>query len=273
MENAVSSRSEQPSEIIKAILTPSVSAVSGSNAAVSCCASVMRGAASHSSCCQPPFARLRPTTQKSTLPLSLQGWYKVKHSSAAEAHPPSLMSMIVLYTPLPPSTLVICHLLLLTAHSFAASFHSDCGSQSSSALLPCFKNASRLQRRLITNTEQRELMCLENTSERKSATAEQKRCGAALISALLKPAAIVKLSFSVFFYPSHLFSLPLKHSSSPTPHLPRSPHHPPLSVSQGSGFLSPSPPRVQWLTAQYASIIHGRALRFAGKTNHRWSHR
>lgn len=43
------------SEIIKAILTPSVWAVSGSNAVVSCCNSITRGAARHSSYRQTPF--------------------------------------------------------------------------------------------------------------------------------------------------------------------------------------------------------------------------
>lgn len=77
-------------------------------------------------------------------------------------------------------------------------------------------------------------MCLENTSEYKSAAAEQRRYRAALISALVKPAAILKL-----FAPcvSRLSYLPLFFFSNILPYPPPPPNTttPSLSLeSQGS---------------------------------------
>lgn len=67
-------------------------------------------------------------------------------------------------------------------------------------------------------------MCLEKTSERKSATAEQRRYRAALISALLKPAAILKLFLcvSLSLPPSSLLSNILPPPSPPSLPLPPS---------------------------------------------------
>lgn len=152
----------------------------------------------------------------------------MKFLSAAAADPPSLLS---LNTPPANTTLFICCLLLLTAQSFAAK-----DSSSVSKMPPAFQPATSL---LISHSSlnriKRGTHVSRNTSEHKSATAEQRRYRAALISALLKPAAILKLFLCLS--PS-LPPFSLLYNTPPPPNLPPLPpsslSFP--SVSQGSSF-------------------------------------
>lgn len=164
--------------------------------------------------------------------------------------PPSLLS---LNTPPANTTLFNCCLLLLTAQSFAALSYSQQRRHPPPSSMSKMPPAFQLQLEqcpclflTLPSTEKRGTHVSRNTSEHKSATAEQRRYRAALISALLKPAAILKLFLcvSLSLPPSSLLSniLPLS-----LPLLPlSSPSFP--SVSQGSSFSlfsSPLSLRVQ----------------------------
>lgn len=188
----------------------------------------------------------------------------------------SSRSTLLLSLNAPPANTALfnCCLLLLTLHSSAALSYSQQRGLPPLSPPPCLKCHPHFNQQCpclfltLHCTEKRGTHVSRNTSEHESATTEQRRYRAALISALLKPAAILKLFLCLSIPPTFLSSNIL-----PLPLPPPSPLF--LSVSQGSSFplfSSPLSLRVQWLTAQYTSIIHGCSIRFTGKTNHRWSH-